>query len=89
MVSTTMLDGFPVDDVCWGWGEGVVAGNFLVLRVCEPEGAIGGLMGPGLSSTLGLRGAGGIVWGLDASLDSEMVVGGVEKEQAGRKIVCE
>jgi hypothetical protein len=89
MVSTTMLDGFPVDDVCWGWGEGFVAGNFLTFKDCELEGAIGGLMGPGLSSTLSLRGAVGIVWGQEASLDSEVVVGGVEKEQAGRKSVCE
>jgi hypothetical protein len=46
-------------------------------------------MGPGLSSTLGLRGAGGIVWGLEVSLDSEVVGGGVEKEQAGKENVCE
>jgi hypothetical protein len=53
MVSTTMLDGFAVDDVGWGWGEWLV-GNFLVFEDCKLEGAIGGLMGPGLSSTLAL-----------------------------------
>lgn len=54
MVSAIMLDGFAVDDVGWGWGEGFVVGIFLVFEDCEPEGAIGGLMGPGLSSTLAL-----------------------------------
>lgn len=49
-----MLDGFAVDDVEWGWGEGFVVGDFLIFEDCEPEGAIGGLMGPGLSSTLAL-----------------------------------
>ena len=58
MVSATMLDGFEVDDVGWGWGEGSVVGDFLVFEDCELEGAIGGLMGPGLSSTLTLGGVG-------------------------------
>jgi hypothetical protein len=83
-----MFDGSAVD-VGWGRGEGFVVDSFLVFRDCELEGAIGGLMGPGLSSTLALRGAGGIALGLEASLDPEVVVGGVEKEQAGRKNVCE
>jgi hypothetical protein len=52
MVSAIMLDGFAVD-VGWGWGE-LFAGDFLVFEDCEPEGVIGGLMGPGLSSTLAL-----------------------------------
>ena len=47
-----MLDGFAVDDVEWGWGERFVAGDFF--EGCELEGAIGGLMGPGRSSTLAL-----------------------------------
>jgi hypothetical protein len=89
IASTIKLDGFAVDDVGWGWGEGFAASNFLVFMGCELEGAIGGLMGPGLSSTLALRGAGGIALGLEASLDSDVLVGGVEKEQAGRKNVCE
>ncbi len=46
-----MLDCFAVDDA--GWDSGFVV-NFLVLEDCELEGAIGGLMGPGLSSTLAL-----------------------------------
>jgi hypothetical protein len=49
-----MLDGFAVDDVEWGWGEDFVVGNFVVFENCELEGAIGGLTGPGLSSTLDL-----------------------------------
>lgn len=49
-----MLDGFAVDDAVWGWGEWLVVGNFLAFEECELEGAIGGLMGPGLSSTLAL-----------------------------------
>jgi hypothetical protein len=53
-VSATMLDGFEVDDVRWGWDEGSVVGDFFVFEDCELEGAIGGLMGPGLSSTLAL-----------------------------------
>jgi hypothetical protein len=88
MASTITLDGFAVDDAGWGWGEGFV-GTFLVFGDCELEGAIGSLMGPGLNSTLALGGAGGIALGLDVSFDPEVVVGGVEKEQAGRKNVCE
>jgi hypothetical protein len=88
MVSAIMLDGFAVDDVGWGWGEGFVIGISFGFEVCEPEGVIGGLMGPGLSSTLALWGVGGIVGGLGASLDSEVVVGGVEKEHEGRKNDC-
>jgi len=53
MVSAIMLDGFVVDGVGWGWGEEFVVGIFL-FEDCELEGAIGGLMGPGLSSTLAL-----------------------------------
>jgi len=48
------LDGFAVDDAGWGWGEVIVVGNFLVFEDCELDGAIGGLIGPGLSSTLAL-----------------------------------
>lgn len=83
-----MLDGFAVDDVGWGWAKGFVVGNILPFGDCV-EGAIGGFMGPGLSSTLALRGAGGIVWGLEVSFGSEVAGGGVEKEQAGRENVCE
>jgi hypothetical protein len=54
MVSATMLDGFAVDDIGWGWGERFVVGDFLVFEDCELEGVIGDLMGPGLSSTLAL-----------------------------------
>lgn len=84
-----MFDGLIEDNVGWDWGKGFVVGNFLVFGDCEMVGAIGGFTGPGLSSTLALRGAGGILWGPGVSLDSEVVVGGVEKEQAGRKNVCE
>jgi hypothetical protein len=89
IVSATMLDGFAVDDVGWGWGERFDIGIFLVFEDCELEGAMGGLMGPGLSSTLVLWGLGWIVWGPGASLDFEVVVGAVEKEHEGRKKVCE
>lgn len=54
MVSAIMLEGFALDDVGWGWGEGFVIGDFLVFEDGELECAIGGLMGPGLSSTLAL-----------------------------------
>ena len=54
MVSAIMLDGFVVDVVGRGWGEGFVVESFVGFEDCEPEGAIGGLMGPGLSSTLAL-----------------------------------
>jgi hypothetical protein len=46
-------------------------------------------MGPGLNSTLALTEAGGMAGGLEASLDSETVVGGAEKERAGKKKVFE
>jgi hypothetical protein len=49
-----MLDGFAADDVGWGWGERFVVGNFLDFEDFELEGTIGGLTGPGLSSTLDL-----------------------------------
>ena len=54
MVSATMLDGPVVDDVGWSWGERFVVGNFLVFEDRGLEDIIGGLMGPGLSSTLAL-----------------------------------
>jgi hypothetical protein len=83
-----MLDGFAVDSLGWGRGKRFVMGNFMVFGDCEMVGATDGLTGQ-FSSTLALRGAGGIVWGPEESLDSEVAVRGVEKEQAGRKNVCE
>lgn len=84
-----MLDDFAVDSLGWGRGKGFVVGNFIDFGDCEMVGATVGLTGPGLSSTFALRGAGGIVWGPEVSLDSDVVARGVEKEQAGRKNVCE
>jgi len=78
-----------LDSLGWGGGKGFVMGNFIDFGDCEMVDATGGLTGPGLSSTLALRGAGGIVWGPEVSLDSEVVERGVEKEQEGRKNVCE
>lgn len=88
MVSTTMLDGFAVDSLGWGQGKRFVMGNFVVFGDCEMVGATDGLTG---QFDLGLeRGRWySIVWGPEESLDSEVAVRGVEKEQAGRKNVCE
>jgi len=46
-------------------------------------------MGPGLNSTLAFTGEGAIVCASEASLDLEVVVGGVEKKRVGRKKSCE
>jgi len=53
MVSTIVFDGFAVDAAGWGWSEWFVV-NVLFFEDCELEGAAGGLIGPGLSSTLAL-----------------------------------
>jgi hypothetical protein len=89
IISVIVPDDVAVDGVDWSCGEGFVVGTFLDFGECELDVVIGGLMGPGLNSTLAFAGEGAIVWGLEASLDFEVVVGGVEKERAGRKKASE
>jgi hypothetical protein len=81
-----VFDGVTVDVL--SWGGGLVVGSFLAFGEWELGCVIGGLIGPGLNSTLAFAGEGAIVCE-EVSLDLEVVVGGVEKERTGRKKVRE
>jgi hypothetical protein len=87
IVPVIVFDGVAVDGADWSWGGGLVVCSFLPFSEWELGCVIGDLIGPGLNSTFAFAGEGAIVGGLEASLDLEVVVGGVEKERTGRKEV--
>ena len=61
IVPAIVFDGDAVDGVDCSWGGGFVIGSFLAFGEWELECVIGGLIGPGLKSTLAFAGEGAIV----------------------------